>query len=809
MSLGGFNGGSGGVCGGDGSGKARLVIDSPYNAMSTAAMGQPPPPLFTRPVFNSPALSLALKPKMEGHGAMGLMGRNKEDGHESRAESDNLEGASGDDQDASGDKRLRKKFHRHTPFQIQELESHFKINNHPDEKERLELGKRLSLESKQIKFWFQNRRTQLKTQAERHENSYLKQQNEDLLIANVRMKEAMRSPICNNCGGPAILGDVSIEEHHLRVENARLKDELHRISALSNKFLGRPIPALGDSIPPPMSISSLELAVGRNDFGGLSSVDTTFTMGLDSKDGVLNALPMMPMVTTTLTVGTAHDDMPFEKSIFLELAVRAMDELVKLARIDDPLWVQSLVGGWEVLNHEEYMRICPPCIGMKPSGFVTEATRATGMVITNSLALLETLMDANQWSEMFPCMIGRTSTIDVIFSGMAGSRNCSLQLMHAEFQALSPLVPVRHMKFLRFCKQHAEKVWAVVDVSVDGIREVSDVATFVNCRRLPSGCIVQDMPNGYSKVKSWMVTWVEHTEYDESVVHHLYRALLSSGMGFGAQRWLATLQRQYECLAVLMSSTISTEDHSGVTATGRRSMVQLAQRMTSNFCAGVCGSMHMWQLVQVGNVGEDLRLLIRNSMDNTGEPPGLVLSATTSVWMPVSQQHLFDFLRDEQLRSEWDELSHGGPMQEMVHISKGQDRRNCVSLLRATQAGNTNRNITLILQETQTDALGSLIAYAAVDIQAMQVVMSGGDSTSVALLPSGFAIVPDSFCDSAGPENCNGTLVKGGGGSLLTVGFQLWVNSPPTAKLTMESVDTVNSLISRTIQRIKAALHCN
>ncbi|GMP24393.1 hypothetical protein CsSME_00001672 [Camellia sinensis var. sinensis] len=316
---------------------------------------------------------------------------------------------------------------------------------------------------------------------------------------------------------------------------------------------------------------------------------------------------------------------------------------------------------------------------------------------------------------------------------------------------------------------------------------------------------VQTVSNSKSKLQ---VTWVEHTEYDESVVHHLYRALLSSGMGFGAQRWLATLQRQYECLAVLMSSTISTEDHSGVTATGRRSMVQLAQRMTSNFCAGVCGSMHMWQLVQVGNVGEDLRLLIRNSMDNTGEPPGLVLSATTSVWMPVSQQRLFDFLQDEQLRSEWDELSHGGPMQEMVHISKGQDRRNCVSLLRAT-AGNTNRNITLILQETQTDALGSLIVYAAVDIQAMQVVMSGGDSTSVALLPSGFAIVPDGFCDSAGPESCNGTLVKGGGGSLLTVGFQLWVNSPPAAKLTMESVDTVNSLISRTIQRIKAALHCN
>lgn len=72
--------------------------------------------------------------------------------------------------------------------------------------------------------------------------------------------------------------------------------------------------------------------------------------------------------------------------------------------------------------------------------------------------------------------------------------------MHAELQVLSPLVPVREVNFLRFCKQHAEGVWAVVDVSVDSIRETSGAPTFVNSRRLPSGCVVQDMPNGYSKV---------------------------------------------------------------------------------------------------------------------------------------------------------------------------------------------------------------------------------------------------------------------------------------------------------------------
>lgn len=72
--------------------------------------------------------------------------------------------------------------------------------------------------------------------------------------------------------------------------------------------------------------------------------------------------------------------------------------------------------------------------------------------------------------------------------------------MNAALQVLSPLVPVRDVNFLRFCKQHAEGVWAVVDVSIDTIRETPSGAAFPNCRRLPSGCVVQDMPNGYSKV---------------------------------------------------------------------------------------------------------------------------------------------------------------------------------------------------------------------------------------------------------------------------------------------------------------------
>lgn len=115
----------------------------------------------------------------------------------------------------------------------------------------------------------------------------------------------------------------------------------------------------------------------------------------------------------------------------------------------------------------------------------------------------------------------------------------------------------------------------------------------------------------------------------------------------------------------------------------------------------------------------------------------------------------------------------------------------------------------LILQETCTDPSGSMVVYAPVDIPAMHLVMSGGDSTYVALLPSGFAILPDGPGASGGSTAGDGETKVSGSGSLLTVAFQILVNSQPTAKLTVESVETVNNLISCTIQKIKAALNCD
>lgn len=181
MSFGGFlDTGSGG--GGGGGGARVVAADIPYagkNDMAPSSVIAQPrllTPSLSKSMFNnSPGLSLALQTGIENQ-QMGEsyeqmsasnhhLRRSREEEHESRSGSDNLDGggASGDDQDASADNPPRKKrYHRHTPQQIQELEALFKECPHPDEKQRLELSKRLSLETRQVKFWFQNRRTQMK-----------------------------------------------------------------------------------------------------------------------------------------------------------------------------------------------------------------------------------------------------------------------------------------------------------------------------------------------------------------------------------------------------------------------------------------------------------------------------------------------------------------------------------------------------------------------------------------------------------------------------------------------------------------------
>lgn len=712
----------------------------------------------------------------------------RNDEFETRSNTDNnaVEAASGDDDDDLNQRPKKKRYHRHTQYQIDEMEACFKECPHPDDKQRKELGRKLGLEPLQIKFWFQNKRTQMKAKHERCENSELRAENEKLRAENMQYKEALNNATCPHCGGPAAIGEMSFDEQHLIIENARLKEEIDRISGIAAKYVGKPMLTYPHLISPGSSSRS----------HGLGSVSSyTPQSGSRGLVGEMYGASGADLLRS-VSIPTEAD-----KPAIVELAVAAMEELIRLSHAGEPMWIHNGDNNCFVtLNEDEYMKTFPRGIGPRPLNFKSEASKESAVVIMNHLNLIEMFMDVNQWSSVFAGIVSRAMTVDVFSTGVAGNYNGALQVMTAEFQLPSPIVPTRELYFARYCKQHTDGSWAVVDVSLDNLRPNSIPS---RCRRRPSGCLIHELPNGYSKV-----TWIEHVEVDDRVVNNIYASLVTSGLAFGAKRWVATLDRQCERLASAMSNNIPVGDVCVITsAEGKKSMLKLAERMVKSFCAGVGASTaHTWTTLS-GSGSDAVRVMTRKSVDDPGRPPGIVLSAATSFWLPVPPKQIFDFLRDENSRTEWDILSNGGLVQEMTHIANGRDPGNCVSLLRVNSTNSSQSNM-LILQESCTDSTGSYVIYAPVDIGAMNLVLNGGDPEYVALLPSGFSILSDGP-DSHGEGGSIPQMVGTNGGSLLTVAFQILVDSIPTAKLSLGSVATVNGLIKCTVERIRNALGCD
>ncbi|KAI3435122.1 Transcription initiation factor IIF subunit beta [Psidium guajava] len=126
------------------------------------------------------------------------------------------------DKDNNGNGQ-KKRYRRHTKEQVQRLEDFFSTCHMPNGKQKMELSQELGLEPSQIKFWFQNRRTRMKTRHDHNEAKFLRVENENLRAENKMYKEAFDSATCSNCNSLLLTFD---EMHDLRIENAHLRGEL-------------------------------------------------------------------------------------------------------------------------------------------------------------------------------------------------------------------------------------------------------------------------------------------------------------------------------------------------------------------------------------------------------------------------------------------------------------------------------------------------------------------------------------------------------------------------------------------------------
>lgn len=111
----------------------------------------------------------------------------------------------------------------------------------------------------------------------------------------------------------------------------------------------------------------------------------------------------------------------------------------------------------------------------------------------------------------------------------------------------------------------------------------------------------------------------------------------------------------------------------------------------------------------------------------------------------------------------------------------------------------------LVLQESCSDESGSLVVYATIDVDAIQMAMNGEDPSCIPLLPMGFVITP--MPQAANDEgNTKHAPQESESGCLLTVCLQVLASTMPNAKLNLSSVTAINHHLCNIVHQINAML---
>ncbi|KAH7430487.1 hypothetical protein KP509_08G001000 [Ceratopteris richardii] len=672
---------------------------------------------------------------------------------------------------------------RHAPPVIAHLEAFFKQCPTPNERQRMELSLQLGITVKQVKYWFQNRRTQFRSENSKRENSIIKHENDRLREENFLLRNAIEGLSCPRCGTCLSMIDLEKKQLAERYHGLSEKHSDDRGASLSVNYMINPS---SHSTKPDLSCNLIEVDLAIPDHEKHHR-----------NIGDLNG--------ASAAVQERHSLTKKEKDMITNLAIISADEVVKLTSCNESLWIVSTGNKEETLDYEEYTLRFPQTIGPLRDGYCLTASRALATVAADAYFILDSFLDMKCWQDLFPCIITKADVGEVISSGDETTRDGALQLMFAEFQMPSPVVPTRKVYFLRFCKLVNEVTWAIVDVSVDNLRGDSPSALY-GYRRRPSGCLIQRVHDGLSKV-----IWIEHSEFDASIHQHAYKKLVVSGKAFGAQMWLSALKMQCARHAILTTSIMSIRLVRDVECDEARAvaLIMLGQQITMQLCNSVKASPR-WTPITGSKSKNEERVMIRETLVNPNSISTMVVTAATSVRLPVPPCRVFNFLTDPCTRKEWDVLSLNGAMEEIIGIPTCQESGSHVSLLRP-KLGDGKM---FILQECRSDDFSSTLVYAPADMISINAAVREVGTTGKfvyngkPILPSGFIIVPEGQPIEKTPGS-EAERMETKGGSLMTVAFQLLISSEHPLNSTVELIQMMVALVCNTVDNIKSGLKCN
>ncbi|KAM0881620.1 hypothetical protein ACQ4PT_032841 [Festuca glaucescens] len=342
------------------------------------------------------------------------------------------------DQDGIGPKSRKKRLQRLTFKQNQILQGHFSICPHPDEYRRMELSEITGLTAQQVKFWFQNKITQVKSLNEKEESYRLKVENAMLSDEIKKLKEAQRTMFCPTCD-PLPQNQLSPDMQRLKEQNNWLNLEISRLQAET----------LQNSRQPFQLDSSAENVVTRQ-----------------------NDIQMIA-----------------------ELTHNAMDEFIILSNSHGPLWLPVPGGSFEILNNMAYATKFGGKNSADIIGFKTEATHADVVVMMGTKNIMDYLMDSECYASLCPGILSTAKTIKAYKWPTNVGYNGAIHLMTIETVFPSPLVPSRKCTFVRSCRELQNGTTLIVDVSLD-----SSDGTFFKCRKMPSGVLIQPLEHNSCKI---------------------------------------------------------------------------------------------------------------------------------------------------------------------------------------------------------------------------------------------------------------------------------------------------------------------
>ncbi|KAK3143055.1 hypothetical protein QOZ80_4BG0357300 [Eleusine coracana subsp. coracana] len=618
----------------------------------------------------------------------------------------------------------------------------------------MELAAKIGMDSERIKYWFQNRRWQMKVKSCSKERDQVRVQNNALKTENTELWNRVLEKRCFPCICLMSPREQLTEKQRLLIENMRLKKEIMRTKA-NHKELHLAVPSI-----------------------------------------------------------IAHHRV----TLILQHAERAMKEFQALAEAGMPMWLPSDDGevlNFGEYTPAVFPRLLAPCPegfvteATRETAIVWATARDLVTMLTDADRWSEMFLGIVGVATARE--IG-SSTMLSSRDGMIQLMNAELCVQSPRVLNRS----VKFLRFTKMAANGRQ--WAVVDVSIDGILadglegQAELLPEPSRCLLLPSGCLLEDMDGGCCKV-----TWIVHAEYDKTVVPELFRPLLRSGQALGAHRWLSTLMRQCEFMGVLKNFR-SDDGSKAIMEVARRMTasfypiisgpINLLGTNVSEWRGSAGTGTETFEAV--------MRMAVWNCPTNVpGQQASYmeVLSAITTVWLPNTEpQVVLDYLRDEKRRGEWDILADGAQVvNDLGTIITGNHHGNSISVLRPYVADDTNNHM-LILQEVCSDNTFSLVVYSVIEWKAMLAITEGADPSSNVLLPSGFAILPDGHkhttrAPSAATSSSNAHNITTG--CILTGAYQILWPNPPTENLAADTFDNIGKQLCRAIEKIKAAVRAD